>query len=373
MKIGIDKIAFYVPSYYIELNELAKARGIDPAKYTVGLGQNKTAIMEKTQDCITLAANAAKQILNEQLISEIDLVLFATESSIDESKAGSIFLQSILNLRRNCRYVELKQACYSSAVAINFAKNHIMVNPHSKVLVIASDIAKYGINSAGEPTQGAGAVAMIISQNPNILVLNNDATFISEDVNDFFRPTHHDVPIVDGKLSTETYIRFFQTTCQAYLNNQKLQFNDFAGICFHMPFTKLGQKALLTLTQEETLITRYEYSKYYSKEIGNIYTGSLFLSMISLLEQDQSLQPNDLIGFFAYGSGATGEFFTGRLVEGYQNHLMQPYHESLLQSRNKLTITEYENLYNDQIDPKRYNQNVIHIQSIENNVKYYTK
>ena len=38
-----------------------------------------------------------------------------------------------------------------------------MNNPESKVLVIASDIAKYGVKSSGESTQGAGSCAMLVS------------------------------------------------------------------------------------------------------------------------------------------------------------------------------------------------------------------
>ena len=31
--VGIDKIGLYVPQYYIEMTELAQARGVEPSKY----------------------------------------------------------------------------------------------------------------------------------------------------------------------------------------------------------------------------------------------------------------------------------------------------------------------------------------------------
>ena len=52
-------------------------------------------------------------------------------------------------------------------------------------MVIASDTARYGIESGGEPTQGAGAVAMLISHQPRILQLNDDAVAYTADVYDF--------------------------------------------------------------------------------------------------------------------------------------------------------------------------------------------
>ena len=52
--------------------------------------------------------------------------------------------------------------------------------------------ARYGINSGGEPTS-AGAVAMMISHEPSILKLNDDAVAYTEDVYDL-RPTGHKYP-----------------------------------------------------------------------------------------------------------------------------------------------------------------------------------
>lgn len=370
MKIGIDKIAFYAPSYYISLEDLANARGIDPNKYLIGLGQRNTAIIESNQDVVTLAANAAIQIIAEEDLQKIDLVLFASESSIDESKAAGLYLKPILKLKSQCRIVELKQACYSSAIALQFALNHVQMYRESKVLILASDIAKYGTQTAGEPTQGAGAVAMLISQDPKIMEIHQNASYISEDVNDFFRPTNHAVPIVDGKLSTETYLRFFQTVYNEYTEKTKMEYD---AICFHMPFAKLGYKALTSATQDENLLNRYSISKYYNQDIGNIYTGSLFLSLISLLENDLTLKSNDTIGFFAYGSGATGEFFSGRLQENYQQYLNKENHEKIVQTRHQLTISQYESLYNQQQQFQNVHQNVFVLENIENGIRTYKK
>lgn len=59
MKIGIDKIGFYAPHFFVDMEKLAEARGVDPAKYTIGIGQEKMAVAPITQDAVTLAANAA--------------------------------------------------------------------------------------------------------------------------------------------------------------------------------------------------------------------------------------------------------------------------------------------------------------------------
>lgn len=65
----------------------------------------------------------------------------------------------------------MKEACYSATAALDYARLHVEKHPESKVLVIASDIARYGAHTSGEPTQGAGSIAMLISQDPQILLL----------------------------------------------------------------------------------------------------------------------------------------------------------------------------------------------------------
>ncbi len=52
-------------------------------------------------------------------------------------------------------------------------------------MMIGSDIARYGIGTAGEVTQSAGSVSMLIKADPAILALNDGHSAYSEDVNDF--------------------------------------------------------------------------------------------------------------------------------------------------------------------------------------------
>lgn len=346
MNIGIDQISFYVPNTYIDMKKLAQKRDIDPNKFTIGLGQDEMAVVPFTQDTITLGANAADKILTDSDRKAIDLVFLATESGVDQSKAGATTIHRLLRLNPKARSVELKQACYSAAFAIHSAVGHILMNPEAKVLVIASDISRYGLNTGGEPTQGAGAVAMLISKNPRILSIEKDSTAFTDDVMDFWRPNYSNVALVDGKFSNEQYLRFFETTYHDYLEKTNRTLADFAALLFHIPYTKQGLKALRTVADEAEdarLYEAFKHSTYYNRKVGNIYTGSLFLSLISLLEKDD-LSAGSRIGLFSYGSGAVAEFFTGILQEGYKQHLTEG-HEVMMSERQELTIEAYEANY----------------------------
>lgn len=350
MNIGIDKIGFHTPHFYVDMEELAEARGVDPAKFTKGIGQEEMAVSPLTQDPVTLAANAALQILDEEDQEKIDLVLFGTESGIDHSKSAGIYVHRLLNLNRQARTVELKQACYGGTAALQFAQGHIALHPDRKVLVLASDIARYGLHTSGEVTQGAGAIAMVISQDPNIMKLESDSTYVTKDIMDFWRPTYSDVAYVDGKFSNEQYLAFFKETWEAYKQATKNNIEDFSALCFHLPYTKMGKKALREILDEaseptqERLQERLEDSLYYSKKVGNIYTASLYLGLLSLLE-NTTLQAGDKIGLFSYGSGAVGEFFTGILQPGYEQFLKTESHRNLFQSRIRVSVPEYERIF----------------------------
>ncbi len=351
MKIGIDKIGFYTPHLYIDMNKLALARNVKPEKLTIGIGQEKMAVPPITQDTVTLAANAALEILDEDDKGKIDFVIFATESGIDFSKAAAIYVHHLLGLNPNARSIEVKEACYGATAAVQIAKGHIALNPESKVLVLGSDISRYGLNSPGEATQGAGAVAIVMSINPRILTIEGPSVYHTEDVMDFWRPLYSDTAFVQGKYSVELYIAFFQNVWKQYKDRTGLELKDFEALCFHLPYTKLGLKALRTVIDEgmdevqTRLLANFEISRRYNKVVGNIYTGSLYLSLLSLLELNTDIEPGSRIGLFSYGSGAVGEFFSCIVQPQYREALYKAQHARLLSERREISISEYEEIF----------------------------
>ncbi len=388
MEIGIDKIGFYTPDVFIDMEKLAEVRGVDPAKYTIGIGQEKQAVAPLSQDAVSMAANAALEVLDEEDREAIDFVLFGTESGVDHSKSGAVWVHHLTDIQKYARSVELKQACYSATAAIKMAMGHISLHPESKVLVLGTDIAKYGLNTGGEPTQGAGAVAMILSANPRILAIDTDSVSMTEDISDFWRPLHSDYAYVDGKFSNQAYLNFLAEVWNRYKDKSQRDLSDFEALCFHVPYTKMGKKALKALTENASeedaarLMGYYEPSVFYNKQVGNIYTGSLYLSLLSLLEQGPELAENARIGLFSYGSGAVGEFFSGTVKHGYREHMLKEEHEALLNNRRELTIEEYEAILKQslpkdetdvELDTQEAAAGTVVLSGVHSNVRNYTK
>lgn len=354
MQIGIDKIGFSTSSLYLDLVELAEARGVDPNKYLIGIGQAKQAVIAPTQDIVTMGASAAAQILTETEKAKITTVIVATESGIDNSKASAIYVKTLLGLDDFVRTIEFKEACYAGTAAIQAAKGLVSANPDEQVLVIAADIARYGLNTPGEVTQGGGAVAMLVKANPRILTIENPSVPITRDVMDFWRPLGATEAIVDGKYSTNVYIEMFLDAFKRYQQLTNDQLTDFTALAFHLPFTKMGKKALEALLGEdhsaiaEQLRAQLTASQQLNREVGNLYTGSLYLSLISLLANG-NVKAGDKLGFFSYGSGAEGEFYPVKLQPGFENAFSSQQIEANLANRTKVSVTEYESIFNSQL------------------------
>ncbi|KHD45371.1 hydroxymethylglutaryl-CoA synthase [Streptococcus hongkongensis] len=351
MKIGIDKIGFASSQYVLKMEALAEARQVELAKYQKGLMIDAISISPITEDIVTLAATACQEILTNQDKQEIDLVILATETAIDQSKAASVYIHGLLDIQPFARAIEMKEACYATTAALDYANAHIAMHPDASVLVIASDIAKYGIASGGEPTQGVGSIAMLVKKNPRILTFNNDNIAQTRDIMDFWRPNYSATPFVNGRFSTEQYLDTLTTTWTQYQKKTHKNVSDFAAFCFHIPFPKQalkGMKLLMDQTVSEAkqiaLEKAFTDSISFSRQVGNIYTGSLYMSFLSLLENNKELKAGDDIAFFSYGSGAVCEIFSGQLVDGYHEMLTID-HQAMLDARRNITVEEYEALF----------------------------
>jgi len=351
MNIGIDKIGFATANYVLKLENLAEARNIDPEKLSKGLLLKEISVAPVTEDIVTMGASAAASILTNEDKQAIDMVIVASESGIDQSKASAVFIHGLLGIQPFARSFEMKEACYSATAALDYAKLHVEKHPDSKVLVIASDIAKYGIGTPGEPTQGAGSIAMFITSHPRILAFNEDNVAQTRDIMDFWRPNYSTTPFVNGMYSTQQYLDSLKTTWAEYQKHNQVSLKDFAAVCFHLPYPKLALKGMkkimdksLPIEQQEQLQANFEQSILYSQKVGNIYTGSLFLGLLSLLENSTTLKAGDRIALFSYGSGAVSEIFSGQLVAGF-NQQLKANRMEILNKRTPLSIPDYEKVF----------------------------
>ena len=273
MAAGIDDIAIYIPRLYLDAGDFAKARGLDPEKLERGLGIGQMAIVDTNQDPACLAANACLRVMQKNKLTpdKIGRLYVATESSFDESKAMNSYVIGMLeqvygkDTFGHCGGIECKFACVSGSYALYDNTNWIRAGEAEDkyALVVVSDIAKYDLGSSGEVTQGAGAIAMLLNDNPRLLSFDPKVTATSiKNEYDFYRPFGKETPIVHGQYSNLLYLIQVKNALIDYKRKVKetgliklkegetiLDHVDYLNM--HLPYSNMGKKALAYLVRHE--------------------------------------------------------------------------------------------------------------------------
>jgi hydroxymethylglutaryl-CoA synthase len=363
-----------VPRRYIDLEDLARARGVDPAKYTRGLGALQMAVAEPGEDTVSLAAAAARRALDVAAIDprELGLLIVGTETGVDHSKPVASYVHGLLELPRTMRVYDTQHACYGGTAGLMTAIEWIASGAADgrRALVVCSDIARYGLATAGEPTQGAGAVAMVVSAEPGMLQLDlGIAGASSTHVHDFWRPLGQREAQVDGHYSVECYLDAVATAYRGWKSRAiarelvrpgPVPSEQLAAICYHLPFCKMARKAHVQLRRcdledagephdgpdEEARATasfrdQVEPSLALCARIGNVYTGSLYLALAGLLHARGPELVRRRIGLFSYGSGCTSEFFSGVVGPRAPERIAAARLDDVLGARERISIDEY--------------------------------
>ncbi|MDB4970851.1 MAG: Hydroxymethylglutaryl-CoA synthase [Myxococcales bacterium] len=371
--IGIDAIALAVPEGYLDLADLAAARGVPAGKFVEGLGVQRMSVARQHEDPVALAATAARRLFATSGVdpSTIGLCVVGTETAVDHSKPVAAYLHRLLGLPQECRVFEAKHACFGGTAGLLSALDWIAAGSARgrKALIICTDIARYGLSTPGEPTQGAGAVALLVSDNPRLLALEVGSTgSYAQDVNDFWRPLYSKEAVVDGHHSVQCYLDALAGAYKSWQNASAASgiTGELARRCYHVPYGKMAKKAHRHVMQIEGK-TEAEADASYTAEVatslrlpsqvGNIYTGSLYLALASLLEAEAAELEGKRIGLFSYGSGCCAEFFAGTVPAGAGAFADKLEMAAPLKDRRKYTFAEYEQirLRDDKADQRPVN------------------
>jgi len=199
--IGIDAIAYSVPEHQLPIKSLAEARGIAPEKLSLGLGLQSMAVCAPGETVDRLAAQSVVKLITENGIdpASIGKIYLGTESALDGSKPTMTYalnqVEVALGLEdsavfRNTDVVDMTFACIAAFDAMLLCIDWIRSAPGQgrMAIVVGADIAKYDLLSSGEYTQGAGAVAVLLKEDPRIMVLGDTVGIGLKSELDFYKP-----------------------------------------------------------------------------------------------------------------------------------------------------------------------------------------
>jgi len=365
INVGIEAMNAFGGTAYLDVMELARHRQLDTTRFENLLMKEK-AVALPYEDPVTYAVNAAKPIidaLSEAEKNRIEMLVTCTESGIDFGKSMSTYIHHYLGLNRNCRLFELKNACYSGVAGFQNAVNFILsqASPGAKALVIATDISRFIAEEGGEmtadwsyaePSAGAGAVAVLVSETPYVFQVDVGANgYYGYEVMDTCRPTP-DSEAGDADLSLLSYLDCCENAFLEYkkrvpgVDYQK----TFQYLAFHTPFGGMVKGAHRTMMRkmtkakppviEDDFKQRVMPGMTYCQRVGNIMGATMLLSLLSTINNGQFDSPKR-IGCFSYGSGCCSEFFSGVTTAQGQESLHRFGFERQLNERYRLSMDEY--------------------------------
>ncbi|MFT4304073.1 MAG: hydroxymethylglutaryl-CoA synthase family protein [Candidatus Woesearchaeota archaeon] len=326
MSVGIEELGVGLPKLKILVNDLAKYRGWDQ-DITSEIGIHSIGIPDVGQDNVTFAVDAVCDILDRcpKKISTIERIAVGSEGGPDDAKSIASFVQGILkkkysppfHLSKNMEVMNYTQACAATTIALLDSFRWVKDNPGKTALVIGTDIATYERGTKPEYTQGAGAIAMLVSENPKILEFVGKEGRSSESVADFWKPHSYEHAIVKGDYSVKCYLRALTSAYNHFKSRNDEEGIEFDSLFFHTPTPSVVSTAL-KLIRKNTELKKVDDDvtgiTNVGQNIGNNYNASLYLNMLSAIESGNVQSMNSNIGLYSYGSGYLSYFFAMRLL-----------------------------------------------------------
>ncbi|GAV79431.1 HMG_CoA_synt_N domain-containing protein/HMG_CoA_synt_C domain-containing protein [Cephalotus follicularis] len=369
--VGILALDIYFPPTCVQQEALEVHDRVSKGKYIVGLGQDCMAFCTEVEDVISMSLTVVTSLLEKYNIDpkQIGRLEVGSETVIDKSKSIKTFLMQIFEKCGNTDIegVDSTNACYGGTAAlfncVNWVESSSWDGRYG--IVVCTDSAVYAEGPA-RPTGGAAAIAMLIGPDAPIAFESKFRGSHMSHAYDFYKPNlASEYPVVDGKLSQTCYLMAldscYKRFCDKYEKLEGKQFciTDADNIVFHSPYNKLVQKSFArlvyidflrnarsideaakeklapysTLTGDESYqnkdlekvsqqvakplyIAKVERTTHLPKQVGNMYTASLYAAFASLLYSMECELAGKRVVMFSYGSGLTATMFSFKIHEG---------------------------------------------------------
>lgn len=269
--IGISGLAAYVPPFRVWLDDWCEWTGNHWPKIREVVGRS-FRLRGPDHSVYTLAATAVMRLIRQYDVDplRVKFLGLGTESSTDNS-AGAIIVKGMVDralvaqglppIARSCEVPEFKHACLGGVYGMKGAIRHLAHDGRGgQAIVVCADIAEYARGSSGEPTQGAGAVAMLLEENPRLAEVDLVRSGSASDyrIMDFRKPmlrfcgqdrseTHQvqDFPVFNGKYSTTCYIDETLHALNDMYEKRNLQAADYLRslktVFMHRPYRKMPE------------------------------------------------------------------------------------------------------------------------------------
>ncbi len=268
--VGISGFSIYLPPFRVDLRAWSEWTGASWEKIRAVVGTG-FRLLGPGQSVYTMAANSVLQLIRNYDIDpgRVRYLALGTESSTDNS-AGAIIIRGMVDsalkangmppLSRYCEVPEFKHACLGGVYGMKNALRFLATDADDDAvaIVVSADKALYRQGSSGEPTQGAGAVAVLLERHPRIASIDLRLSGTASDYRgvDFRKPLLNrngtgaspefvDIPVFNGKYSTSCYIDECQRALEQMYRRRGLKASDYLrglrAAFLHRPYRRMPE------------------------------------------------------------------------------------------------------------------------------------
>ncbi len=274
-KPGVSGMSVYVPRLRVRLEDWCAWTGNSWDKIQAVVGHS-FRVPARHENVYTMAANAVLRLLREYDIDprNVGFLGLGTESSTDNA-AGAVIVRGMVDralddlgkprLSRHCEVPEFKHACLGGIYALKSALRYVSCDAGDRVaIVVCADVAEYERGSTGEQTQGAGAVALLVTREARMFEVDLARSGTASDYRgpDFRKPfarhrnkayapntmRMNDFPVFSGKYSTFSYLDETVQAVEDMLRKLNVSagkyYNSVHSLFFHRPYALMPIQAM---------------------------------------------------------------------------------------------------------------------------------
>lgn len=356
-RVGIEKIFAYPCTLSLDMVALAEARGVSPAHPLDELWVESRSLNPVWEDPVTMAVNAALGLLGDDIDpKQVEMIVVGTESSVDFGKPISSWVQRLSGASANCRNFETKHACYGGTGGLMAAAHWVAsgFNRGKKALVVCADQSRMHLGKPWEFVLGAGATAMLISDQPDFLEFELDKNgYWTNEISDTYRPTSRD-EVGHADTSLFGYLEAVEGSAEHFMEVAgEPDYDSFARHIYHVPFGAMTYRAHRAVVRRWMSLPNKQIRPHferkskpglkYNRRLGGTYTSATFLAMMGTISAaGDELSAGDRISVFSYGSGSCSEFYPVRVGPKAKAIVDAADLDGLLDARRALTVPEYE-------------------------------
>ncbi len=255
--------------------------------------------------------------------------------------------------------------------------------------------------------EAAKLLGQDVSENEAEIILESANSKFWSDTNDLIE-IYKEEPIFEGQFSNESYKERVHEAIENFNEqNQRDFLTDWENIIFHLPYAFHGRRMIINKwldwmsknnlshkihseigepisEDDKEWIRKVSKSLIYksfieekispgekaSSEIGNMYTASIFMSLISsLIEANINNKDfeNKKIGFISYGSGSKAKIFEGTIQKNWIDKVKNLNLFENLNNRKKISVKTYEKLHKSKVSSNiNNNDGIIKLSKISN-------